>query len=117
MTGLCGCVIFPLLCVGISLSASSFLIVMTGCPDSPPIMQGLSASCIYVGSSDPVRVLRLSHNKYTGYTLKHLLLRHMYNLPVPKLHATLLVDPLSPESTNELTPHTVLYNGLNSELV
>ena len=22
------------------------------------------------------------HNKYTGYTLKHLLLRHMYNLPL-----------------------------------
>ena len=25
------------------------------------------------------------HNKYTGYTLKHLLLRHMYNLPLPML--------------------------------
>ena len=25
------------------------------------------------------------HNKYTGYTLKHLLLRHMYNLPLPVL--------------------------------
>ena len=59
--------------------------------DSPPIMQGLSASCIYIRSGDPVRVLRLSHNKYAGYTLKHLLLRHMYNLPLPKLHATLLV--------------------------
>ena len=22
------------------------------------------------------------HNEYTGYTLKHLLLRHMYNLPL-----------------------------------
>ena len=31
MTGLRGCVVFPLLCVGISLSASSFPIVMTGC--------------------------------------------------------------------------------------
>ena len=25
------------------------------------------------------------HNKYTGYTLKHLLLRHLYNLPLPVL--------------------------------
>ena len=25
------------------------------------------------------------HNEYTGYTLKHLLLRHMYNLPLPLL--------------------------------
>ena len=31
MTGLHGHVIFILLCAGISLSASSFLIVMTGC--------------------------------------------------------------------------------------
>ena len=27
------------------------------------------------------------HNKYTGYTLKHLLLRHMYNLSLPNLCA------------------------------
>ena len=54
-------------------------------------MQGSSVGCIYVGSGDPVRVLRLSHNEYAGYTLKHLLLRHMYNLPLPKLPATLLV--------------------------
>ena len=40
-------------------------------------LQGSSASCIYIGSCDPVRVLRLSHNKYTGYTLKYLLLRHV----------------------------------------
>ena len=25
------------------------------------------------------------HNEYTGYLLKHLLLRHMYNLPLPIL--------------------------------
>ena len=25
------------------------------------------------------------HNEYTGYLLKHLLLRHMYNLPLPVL--------------------------------
>ena len=64
-------------------------------------LQGSSAGCIYVGSGDPVRVLRLSDNGYTGYTLKHLLLRHMYNLPLPKLRATLLADLLSPESANE----------------
>ena len=34
------------------------------------------------------------HNEYTGYTLKHLLLRHMYNLSLPKLCATLLVGSL-----------------------
>ena len=34
------------------------------------------------------------HNEYTGYTLKHLLLRHMYHLLLLKLCATLLVDPL-----------------------
>ena len=28
------------------------------------------------------------HNEYTGYTLKHLLLRHMYNLLLPNLCAT-----------------------------
>ena len=58
-------------------------------------MQGLSAGCIYIGSGDPVRVLRLSHNEYAGYTLKHL------NLPLPKLCATLLADLLSLESATE----------------
>ena len=29
------------------------------------------------------------HNEYTGWSLKHLLLRHMYNLSLPNLHATL----------------------------
>ena len=90
-------------------------------------MQGLSAGCIYVGSGDPVRVLRLSHNEYAGYTLKHVLLRHMYNLPLLKLRATLLADPLSLESATEWAilcrnywsneRRTVLYGGLNSELV
>ena len=50
--------------------------------------------CIYIGSGDPIRVLCLSHNEYAGYTLKHLLLRHMYNLSLPKLRATLLVGLL-----------------------
>ena len=30
------------------------------------------------------------HNEYTGYTLKHLLLRHMYNLSLPVLMCYLL---------------------------
>ena len=30
------------------------------------------------------------HNKYTGYTLKHLLLRHLYNLPLPVLRCYVL---------------------------
>ena len=64
-------------------------------------MQGLFVGCIYVGSGDPVRVLRLSHNEYAGYTLKNVLLRHMYNFLLPKLCATLLADPLSLESANE----------------
>ena len=54
-------------------------------------MQGLFIGCIYIGSSDPIRVLRLSHNELAGYTLKHLLLTHMYNLSLPKLRANLLV--------------------------
>ena len=37
-------------------------------PNSADInVQGLFADCIYVGSGDPVRVLRLLHNKYAGY--------------------------------------------------
>ena len=30
-------------------------------------LQGLFVLFAHVGSSDPVRVLRLLHNKYTGY--------------------------------------------------
>ena len=30
-------------------------------------VQGLFVGCIYVGSGDPVRVLRLLHNEYIGY--------------------------------------------------
>ena len=49
------------------------------------LLQGLFAPFARVGSGDPVRVLRLYTNEYTGYTLKHLLLRHMYNLPLLNL--------------------------------
>ena len=48
-------------------------------------VQGLSIPIACVGSGDPVRVLRLYTTKYTGYVLKHLLLRHLYNLPLPVL--------------------------------
>ena len=34
---------------------------------SPLPLQGLFVPFARVGSSDPVRVLRLFHNKYTGY--------------------------------------------------
>ena len=47
-------------------------------------MQGLFAC---VGSGDPVRVLRLFHNKYTGYCCIHLLCRATYNLSLPRLSA------------------------------
>ena len=66
-------------------------------------MQGLFVSCIYVGSGDPVRVLHLLHNKYTWIQLEHLLLRHMYNLPLPNLCATLLVAPCSLTGSGQLT--------------
>ena len=53
--------------------------------DSPPIMQGLSIPFACVGSGDPVRVLRLYTTNTLDCPLKHLLLRHMYNLPLPVL--------------------------------
>ena len=45
-------------------------------------MQGLFAR---VGSGDPVRVLRLFHNNYTGYCCIHLLCITTYNLSLPRL--------------------------------
>ena len=47
-------------------------------------MQGLFAR---VGSGDPVRVLRLFHNNYTGYCCIHLLCITTYNLSLPRLSA------------------------------
>ena len=61
------------------------------------------------------------HNEYTGYTLKHLLLRHMYNLSLPNLCATCsslvtlrlpTVDPYSAEVSGEMRSHTVLCGDL-----
>ena len=40
-----------------------------------------------VGSGDPVRVLRLFHNNYTGYCCIHLLCITTYNLSLPRLSA------------------------------
>ena len=47
-------------------------------------VQGLFAR---VGSGDPVRVLRLFHNNYTGYCCIHLLCITTYNLSLPRLSA------------------------------
>ena len=47
-------------------------------------VQGLFAR---VGSGDPVRVLRLFHNNYSGYCCIHLLCRATYNLSLPRLSA------------------------------
>ena len=47
-------------------------------------LQGLFAR---VGSGDPVRVLRLFHNNYTGYCCIHLLCIATYNLSLPRLSA------------------------------
>ena len=48
------------------------------------VVQGLFAR---VGSGDPVRVLRLFHNNYTGYCCIHLLCITTYNLSLPRLSA------------------------------
>ena len=34
---------------------------------SRPVTRFICTVCIRIGSGDPVRVLRLFHNKYTGY--------------------------------------------------
>ena len=61
------------------------------------------------------------HIKYTGYTLKNLLLRHMYNLSLPNLCATCLslvtlrlptVDLYSAEVPGKMCSHTVLCGDL-----
>ena len=50
-------------------------------------MQGLFVLFARVGSGDPVRVLRLLHNKYSGYCCIHLLCKATYNLSLPRLSA------------------------------
>ena len=58
-------------------------------------MQGLFVPFARVGSGDPVRVLRLFHNKYTGYCCIHLLRRAMYNLSLPRLSANYYGLPMT----------------------
>ena len=50
-------------------------------------MQGLFVPFACIGSGDPVRVLRLLHNKYSGYCCIHLLCKATYNLSLPRLSA------------------------------
>ena len=54
-------------------------------------MQGLFIPFACIGSGDPVRVLCLYTTNTLDYTLKHLLLRHMYNLSLPALMCYLLM--------------------------
>ena len=73
--------------------------------------------------------MSVTHSEYAGYTLKHLLLRHMYNLPLLnyvllywwiRSCRSLLIESalLSAEATDRMSERcTVLYGGLNSELV
>ena len=55
-------------------------------------LQGLFAR---VGSGDPVRVLRLFHNNYTGYCCIHLLCIATYNLSLPRLSANYYGLPMT----------------------
>ena len=54
-------------------------------------IQGLSVPFPCIGSGDPVRVLHLYTTNTLDILLKHLLLRHMYNLPLPMLICYVLV--------------------------
>ena len=58
-------------------------------------VQGLFVPFARVGSGDPVRVLHLFHNKYTGYCCIHLLCRAMYNLSLPRLSANYYGLPMT----------------------
>ena len=56
------------------------------------------------------------HNKYTGYTLKHLLLRHLYNLPLPVLRCYAL-EPHAATAAQIITLCTVLCGALYTACV
>ena len=73
-------------------------------------MQGLFAGCIYVGSGDPVRVLRLLHTTSTLNTLEAFIAETYIQLVATELCATLLV------AAAQLTPYCTV-RWLNSELV
>ena len=53
-------------------------------------VQGLSVLFACIGSGDPVRVLHLYTTNTLDILFKHLLLRHMYNLPLPMLMCYML---------------------------
>ena len=57
------------------------------------------------------------HNEYAGYTLKHLLLRHMYNLSLPNLCVTCssLVTLRLP-TVGVPDCYSLLFNSLSSAL-
>ena len=56
-----------------------------------PLLQGLFAGCIDVGSSDPVRVLHLLHTTNMLDTLEAFIAETYVQLATTELHATLLV--------------------------
>ena len=58
-------------------------------------LQGLFVPFARLGSSDPVRVLRLFHNKYSGYCCIRLLCKAMYNLSLPRLSANYYGLPMT----------------------
>ena len=66
------------------------------------------------------------HNEYTWYTLKHLLLRHMYNLPLPVLlcyaqalcsETSCCYDCASKSASEWVCPCTVLCGALYTACV
>ena len=62
--------------------------------------------CIYVGSGDPVRVLRLLH---TTNTLDTLIAETYVQLVATELCATLLADPPSLVLTSKCTPYCTVH--------
>ena len=100
-------------------------------------LQGLSVPFACIGSGDPVRVLHLYTTNTLDVLLKHLLLRHMYNLPLPILlcYAQALRsetsycyrDRVTPSACVQVTlcecrvripiPHTVLCGALYTTCV
>ena len=62
---------------------------------------------MYVGSGDPVKVLRLFHTTNTLDTLEAFIAETYVQLVATELRATLLADPLSLESADQMC--VVLY--------
>ena len=79
-------------------------------------MQGLFVLYARVGSGDPVRVLRLFHNKYAGYCCIHLLSRTTYNLSLPRLCANYNTGCLRLCNSGLLTRANVHWSVSRSQL-